>query len=623
VDKLEEMLQVVEQVAQKATGDSRVAWDRAIYNFKAGTETKELEYLLQMARYPVAIEEFMFGKEYLARPKNEIYPEVLKTLIEINNPKGMRLVNPFVEAVFTGGIGSAKTTTALYTLAYQVYILSCFKSPHATFGMDSTSEILFVFQSLSGNLAKSVDYARFKEIVEQSMYFNTTYPYRKDILSELQFPNRVIVKPISSDGGAIGQNVLGGLIDEVNFMQVVEKSKRSVDRGTYNQALNIYNGLARRRKSRFLAQGAMPGMLCLVSSKRYPGEFTDMKIEEARKDPSIFIYDKRVWDIKPQGTFTSGWFRIFAGDLARKPKILSPTEYVPPEDEPLVHEVPEEYRKDFENDIIGALRDIAGVSTIARHPFVLDVDRAALCFGTVPNIFSLEETDFVTSILKVYPNRIQDLKYPRWCHVDLGVTNDSCGVAIGYCPGFKVMNREGHSERMPVIKYDGLLRITPPQNGEILFYKVREIIYLLKKRGMPIKWVSFDTFQSVDSVQMLKQRGFVAGNLSMDKTPAPYEFTKSALYEGRILAPEHHKCKEEIFSLERDLKTGKIDHPPAGSKDVADAFAGVVYGLTMRRETWGMHGVPIAVSIQSYLQHVEETKSAPSHSYGGMQLSIK
>lgn len=27
------------------------------------------------------------------------------------------------------------------------------------------------------------------------------------------------------------------------------------------------------------------------------------------------------------------------------------------------------------------------------------------------------------------------------------------------------------------------------------------------------------------------------------------------------------------------------------SKDVADALAGVVYGLTMRREIWGIHGV--------------------------------
>ena len=34
-----------------------------------------------------------------------------------------------------------------------------------------------------------------------------------------------------------------------------------------------------------------------------------------------------------------------------------------------------------------------------------------------------------------------------------------------------------------------------------------------------------------------------------------------------------------------------MDHPPTGSKDVADAMAGVVFGLTMRRETWARHRI--------------------------------
>ncbi len=34
-----------------------------------------------------------------------------------------------------------------------------------------------------------------------------------------------------------------------------------------------------------------------------------------------------------------------------------------------------------------------------------------------------------------------------------------------------------------------------------------------------------------------------------------------------------------------------MDHPPLGSKDLADALAGVVYGLTMRCEVWWQHEV--------------------------------
>jgi hypothetical protein len=62
----------------------------------------------------------------------------------------------------------------------------------------------------------------------------------------------------------------------------------------------------------------MPGVLCLSSSKRYPGEFTDMKISEAVEDKSIYIYDRRIWEIKPPSTYCGETFEcststIFTG----------------------------------------------------------------------------------------------------------------------------------------------------------------------------------------------------------------------------------------------------------------------------------------------------------------------
>lgn len=41
------------------------------------------------------------------------------------------------------------------------------------------------------------------------------------------------------------------------------------------------------------------------------------------------------------------------------------------------------------------------------------------------------------------------------------------------------------------------------------------------------------------------------------------------------------------------------------SKDVSDAVAGVVQGLTMRREIWGMFGVPIQTFVNR-MQRIEE-----------------
>jgi hypothetical protein len=102
-------------------------------------------------------------------------------------------------------------------------------------------------------------------------------------------------------------------------------------------------------------------------------------------------------------------------------------------------------------------------------------------------------------------------------------------------------------------------------------------------------------------MQLMRQQGFIVGTISMDVTNKPYDFLKSAIYDGRVNMPEHPHCRKELLSLERDTKSGKIDHPAAGSKDCSDALAGVVYGLTMRREIWGMFGVPL-ISIPDSLK---------------------
>src|SRR5690606_2189353 len=80
---------------------------------------------------------------------------------------------------------------------------------------------------------------------------------------------------------------------------------------------------------------------------------------------------------------------------------------------------------------------------------------------------------------------------------------------------------------------------------------------------------------------------------SMDKDTFAYDVTKQAFYDGRVLAPEHPKALRELITLEIDTQKGKIDHPPHGSKDISDSIAGVVFGLTMRREIWSRHRIPL------------------------------
>ena len=415
------------------------------------------------------------------------------------------------------------------------------------------------------------------------------------------------------DTAAIGQNVIGGILDELNFMEVVQNSKQSKDGGMHDQAVKNYNSIARRRESRFMQLGMLPGMLCLVSSRNYPGQFTDKKEDEAREQrrkqgfSTIYVYDKRLWEVRPERyLFHSGqrnearfgkdhpfWFHVFIGDATRKPRIIEDLDKIGPADRHLVMPIPIEHLQAFENDLLPAMRDVAGVATQALHPFMINTDAVAACFGKATSILSRDDCDFVETHLQVYPKRIMHPNELRFCHIDLAVTKDSAGVSIGHVPGFRSIDRGDYAEVLPIVQLDCILEVFPPRGGEIEFENIRRLIYALRdKLRLPIKWVTFDQYQSRDSMQIMFQQGFMTGYQSMDVDTFAYDVTKQAFYDGRVLAPLHEKARRELISLEFDPRRQKIDHPPNGSKDVSDSIAGVVAGLTMRREIWVRHGVP-------------------------------
>lgn len=521
----------------------------------------------------------------IMRKMGILWPEVLKEGMKINSGQ-------YTECVLTGGIGVAKSTLAIYTQAYQVYQLSCMYDPHAVFDLDPSSEIMIVFQSVNKNVATDVDYRRLRDAVSGSPYFEEKFPFQRDRESDMRFPKNIVVKPVSGhDQAAIGQNVIGGILDEVNYMMVVENSKQTRDGSTYDQAVQNYNAIARRRESRFMqAGGSLPGMLCLVSSRNYPGQFTDQKEKEAKTNPRIYVYDKRLWELKPE-RFTGDKFRVFIGDVTRKPRIMLEGEKVAEQDARLVMDIPTEYRPQFDTDILAALRDIGGVSTQALHPFMMDVTKINAAFGKVTTIASREECDFVETKVALYPRRFRNRQFPRFAHIDLAISRDSAGVSVGHVPGFTKIDRNGEFEILPIIEYDLLLAVKPPRGAEIEFGDLRRLLYTLRKLGLPLKWVTCDSFQSKDMLQILTRSGFITGYQSMDVDTSAYDVLRQAIYDSRVRAPKHAQAAMELTRLEIDPKTQAIDHPPNGSKDVSDSMAGVAIGLTMRREIWLHHGV--------------------------------
>lgn len=570
-------------------------------------DSAALEYAAGLTHFPVEPEEFFLSSNYL-NLKDEIYPEVLQAAIELNS-------GDFTEGALVGSPGSAKSYLANISQAYVLYKLSCLKNPHKVYGLAVNTEIMIVFQAIKKELAKELGYDRFRPMIEDSPYFRKYFPHDRSRKAKMLFPHNVQALPIGAlQTSAIGKNIISGTIEEANFGEVVEKSKKSVSGGIFDQGRVLYKALASRRRSRFHKNGNLPGLILVVSSRNYPGQLTDDMEAEAEQGAPIYIYDKTAYDVKPED-YSDEKFPLFVGDEARKPRILEPGE-VDGYEAADIKWVPEDLRDEFEKDMTASIREIAGVATLARKPYFSNSDAINRAFGKRPSIFVTPDVDFEGLKCEIDNEAVAALDKTKFraAHIDLAVSGDSAGLTIAHIDGFEsvdVINRDdtlAGVEVFPRFIVDGSLQIMPPPKGQINFEKVRKIIYVLTAMGVPIKWISFDSFQSVDSIQQLRQKGYISGRRSVDTKLEPWVTLRRAFSLDRIELPEHEHLKREILSLELDPKKKKVDHVTGSSKDVADSLAGACYQLYTRRELWIRGGV--APGRIPYMQ--QDTPSAPT-----------
>jgi len=162
-------------------------------------------------------------------------------------------------------------------------------------------------------------------------------------------------------------------------------------------------------------------------------------------------------------------------------------------------------------------------------------------------------------------------------HVDLATGGEDgmgcrCGFAMGH---IKTVIRKGEDE-LPVGYIDLMTRFKASPTREIQFDEVRDFILYFKGKGFHIEKCSFDHFQSVDSIQILTNKGITAEVLSIQIDA--YMTMKTMMYEGRLDYYNHKGFLNECRRLE--LKKGnEVSKPRTSTKDLSDCVAGVCYHM--------------------------------------------
>ena len=318
---------------------------------------------------------------------------------------------------------------------------------------------------------------------------------------------------------------------------------------------------------------------------------------------------------------------VVVGDDRFRSKILAENE--PDPEGYRIVKVPEEHRKEFQQDPDGSIMDIAGVAIKGGGRPLIQRDKLFECIGYDQEYYPREhpfkvqevmlgirqsnfiEDDFdwskIVQCVDPYRNQYLPIVNPmahRYIHLDPATSGDCAyGFAMGHVAGRTSIKRYDKETQVevdvtaPVIYIDIVLGIRHPPGDEIDLAKVRSFIFYLRKLGFPIFAVNADQYQSADTLQTMKKNGFQSERVSLDLKPDNYGMFKQAIHEGRLLVYEYKPFVEEAIWLQVDrAKKDRVFHLEKRSKDICDSVAGVVAAIMNDEKSEQSAIVPITPS---------------------------
>lgn len=547
-----------------------------------GSRLEAMHQLALMSGYEErvpTIDDFIRDPYYLGKVlmtgdgECSVYPIWLDALAKIYPTP---YTTPAIELYLTGGIGLGKSTAAKIITLYDLCKLLCLRDPHTHFKLLPSTVIRWMLMNATKGLSYDVLFAEVIEWIENSPFFKSKLAGKGH---RTMFIKNIDIGFGSRGQDALGQATVGAIFSEINDMTVV-----------HGQAEDNFDTIYTRMNSRFGGKGVeMIGHLILDSSNKGNKSFIDVRLEEKNrkgiKDYLLFRYAH--WEAKWHlGAYSGEMFLVYAGDQYRDPFIFDDNTLKIKDglDPARIISVPVEHRQEFDTNIIKSLRDLAGVSTFGTWSFIASTEilnKAADHINpTKTNVVVLDFFDKEQTLHEIIdvPRLAFLNKNDRFIHIDLGLKNDSTGIACSYLDGY--IDQESYdpltSTRMvtrePKIVTEWALEITCHPGQEVPIYKIKNFLIEASQRGYPIKMVTTDGYQSTNLRQDLKLAGFDTALLSVDRGKDPYNYLRNSILEGRSTIPNLPKLIKELKELEEG--EAKFDHPPDGSKDIADAVCG-------------------------------------------------
>ena len=355
-----------------------------------------------------------------------------------------------------------------------------------------------------------------------------------------------------------------------------------------------------------MVNGENQSISILVSSTTFDSSFTNQRLKETEGDPHTYVVNARSWDVKPQN-YSKERFFVFCGsgeidpcildtyievnnildslglDRVKEMSVKDAIEFIPLELRNQIVGVPIDFLKDFQQNLLQSIQDIAGMTVAGEGKLFNNKELFNKAVYEPKEKAFLKDSFIISTKLETRP---QDYINPNWepeqpeklrfMHVDQGIVSDHYGLSSCFIDSIDINEDDTISLN---IKFDFILDIIPPRPpAKVDIAKVRSLIpWLSQHKGINWGKITYDQYQSQESMQELEKAGFPVDYQSVDRTDEAYLLMVDYIYEEKVKFPYHPRFEEELFGVIHFRERRKVDHLSNGHKDIADSCVGSLY----------------------------------------------
>lgn len=484
------------------------------------------------------------------------------------------------------GKGGGKDSTVRVISARVAYLLLCLRDPLKYYGMPEDDSIHLLNIAVNAAQAQRAFFTPLSRLARRSPWFKDRAHATRDTIDYVK--NIQAISGHSDAESQEGLNILLGVADEIDAFKA--KGEMTGQGNRAREASTSAESILDMIESSAMSRFPECYKRIAISYPRYLGSTIQNLTTEAKADieehgdsVSVFFASGpyATWDVNPtkkREDFDAKYRKDPDGAAAKyecKPKRATDAYFR----NPVI----------FRQAIDRTTQPLDITYRIAETSSLQDPDRRVR--GWEP-VFTFDPE------FRVIPGARYAI------HADLAIKGDRAGVAMSHVERWEEREIISTDDQgfitkrqtvVPIIRNDFTVAFTADiaavdphmiDSGtgkqkvlarEIQIRWVRDLIYKLIAMDFYIGTVTYDGFQSADSMQILESHGIETDKVSTDRDPDLWKTLKDVASEARLKMPFSDLLLRELDALSR-VDGKKVDHPPGGSKDLADALVGSIVG---------------------------------------------